>query len=59
MLIPETYHGYFHLFTLSEDLQHLNKIITTMSLRKSIAIFNRMRNGGSVPCEGYTVKNLG
>jgi len=39
MLVPETYYGYFHSLTLSEDLQHLNKMIWTkwtMSLKKSM-----------------------
>lgn len=57
--MPETYHGNFHLLTLSENLLHLNKMITTMSLRKSIAIFNRLRYGGSVPCEDCIVQNWG
>lgn len=59
MLMPETYRDYFHLLTLFEDLQHLNKMTTTMSLKESAAIFTRLRNGGSVPCERYMVQNFG
>lgn len=58
MFILETYyHGDFHLLTLSEDLQHLNEMTTT--LKKSTSVFNRPRNGGSVPFEGYMVQNFG
>lgn len=43
MLIPKTYRDYFHLLTLFEDLQHLNTMTTTMSLKESVAIFNILR----------------